>query len=429
MLNNIIFSILLLSNQELTVEITGNVFFSSKYLLGDIASISDQKAAERLIADILDEYNNAGFPFCTILPEFQYDDDRPARLLLTIEEGQRVIIEELLLRSDGNTDVNAARRIASFKRGEHFSSKTLAFAKKRLMSTNAFERIGERVVDRDGKYYLLFSLIEKESDILSVFGSLSGTEIEFGASFSSFNLLGTLRQLNFNYEYQRLFSLQFREPVLIAPAMLDADFAIWTYDTARLIEGHIRFFAPVGELFNITLLSGIEYVNYYENDTVTYQSSDNLLGIGMGFDYQSTNWSNLQTLHLDYLFRDDDRLRVEYDGELMIYKFLASLHYHRVQTDSLEFFDYIRVGGVKNLRGYLEDEFLVARALWLNLEYHRLPVFPLIDIARLDGELFYAYGLGLDARSNYADASIVIAWPRGGTWRDGKLHLTFARGF
>jgi outer membrane protein assembly factor BamA len=286
----------------MTVEITGNVFFSSKYLLGDIANISNQKAAERLIADILDEYNNAGFPFCTIIPELQYDDNRRSRLILTIEEGQRVIIEELLLSSDGNTDVNAARRIASFKRGEHFSSRTLALAKNRLMSTNAFERIGERVVDRDGMYYLHFFLTEKESDILSLSGSLSGTDIEFGASFSSFNLLGTLRQLNFNYEYQRLFSLQFREPVLIAPAMLDADFAIWTHDTARLIEGHIRFSAPIGELFTIVLLSGIEYVNYYESDSVTHQSSDNLLGIGTGFDYRAPDWSNLQTLYLDYLY-------------------------------------------------------------------------------------------------------------------------------
>jgi hypothetical protein len=235
--------------------------------------------------------------------------------------------------------------------------------------------------------------------------------------------------MNFNYEYQRLFSLDFREPVLIAPAALDADFAIWAYDTARMIEGHVQFSAPLGEHFNITLLSGIEYVNYYDNDTVTHESSDNLLGIGTAFDYSSRNWSNLQTLYLDYLFREQNRLGFAYDADLMLYKLLTSLHYHRVHTDSLEFFDYIRIGGARNLRGYLEDEFLVTRALWLNLEYHRLPIFPLIDIARLDGEFFYAYGLGLQAQSRYGDASIIVAWPKGGTWRDGKLHLALERGF
>ncbi len=429
MLTNTIFAIFLLNSQGFAVEITGNVFFSSTYLLGDTAIVRDQRSTETLISHILNQYNNAGFPFCTIKPDIQHDASRAVKLVLTVDEGQRVVIEELLLNSDGNTDVKAARKIANFKRGEYFSAKTLALARKRLMNTNAFESISDRVLDRDGKYYLHFSLVEKESDVLSISGSLSGTDIDFGASFSSFNLLGTLRQINFNYEYQRLFSLAFREPVLIAPAMLDADFAIWTYDTARLIEGHVRFSAPLGEFFNITLLSGIEYVNYYDDDTVTRESSDNLLGIGTTFDYTSKSWSNRQSLYLDYLFRDEDRLAIAYDADLTLHRFSTSLHYHRVHTDSMEFFDHIRIGGARDLRGYLEEEFMVTRALWVNLEYHRLPIFPLIDIARLDGDLYYAYGLGMQAQSRYGDASIIVAWPKGGTWRDGKLHLTFERGF
>ena len=429
MLHNIIILVFLLSSQELAVEVTGNLFFSSKYLLSDNTSISNLDDAERLISSILSRYNDAGFPFCKITPELLDSNDNEGKLILNIIEGTRVIIEDVYFRTDGNTDVNAAKRFVHWEKGEYFSSKKVTLAKTRLMRTKSFASIREGVLDRDGKYYLLLALEEVSSDFVTVSGSLSSDETEFGASFSSYSLLGTLRQLNFNYEYQRLFSLEFREPVLISPATLDANFSIWTYDTARLIAGQARFKAPIGEHLNVSLLSGIELVNYYRNDTASYESSDNLLGIGLGFDYDKYDWSCSQQIHLDYLFRDADRLRIRFDGDLMMHRVAIGIHYHRVHTDSLEFFDYLRVGGARTLRGYLEDEFLVNRALWLNLEYHRLPIFPLIDIARLDGELLYSYGLGLEARSSYGDASIIVVWPKDGTWRDGKLHLALARGF
>ena len=411
------------------METIGNVFFSSKYLLGDNTSISSAGEAERVISNILTKYNNAGFPFCKILPGISYNTDEGDRLVLSINEGIRVIIEDVFFQTDGNTDAGAAKRLVNWDKGEYFSLRKVTLAKTRLMRTKAFARITESIVDRSGKFYLWFALKETASDFLTLSGSISSGNTEFGASFSSYSLLGTLRQLNFNYEHQRLFSLQFRDPVLIAPAVLDANFSIWSYDTARLIEGQARFRAPIGDYFNVSLISGIELVNYYRNDTARYESSDNLLGIGFGFEYEKYNWSCSQQMRLDYLFREADRLKIMYDSEWTMYRAIIGLHYHRVRTDSLEFFDYIRVGGARTLRGYLEDEFLVSRALWLNLEYHRLPVFPLVDAARLDGELLYSYGLGLEARSNYGNASITVAWPKGGSWRDGKLHLTFERGF
>jgi hypothetical protein len=105
------------------------------------------------------------------------------------------------------------------------------------------------------------------------------------------------------------------------------------------------------------------------------------------------------------------------------------MNYHYVRTDSFLFVDYSRIGGADDLRGYLEDEFLARRAFWFNIEYHRLPVFPLLDIARIDGETLYSFGLGLEARSRFADASLILAWPGRGNWNDGKLHLLFSKGF
>jgi outer membrane protein assembly factor BamA len=426
--NIILISVLTLT-PELSLDLQGNVFFSTQYLIGKKTTVRDQTEIENLISAILDKYNNAGFPFCRISPQLIYVEENPSVIVLTIHEGNRIIIEELLLGTEGKTDVRAAKRLAHFPKGEYFSLRNITQAKRRLNRTKAFTDISENVLQRSGKYYVMFSLEEKESDYLTLSGSLSDAGFEFGASYSTYSLLGTLRQFGFNYEYQRLFALNFREPVLIAPAAFEADFTILTYDSTRQIEGSVRFRAPLGAYFNASVVSGIALVTHYGTDTIQYQTSDNMLGTGLEFDYETSIFRNAQSIDLDYLFRDADRLRVRYDSETDVWQFNIGIHYHHVRTDSFEFFDYLRVGGADDLRGYLEDEFLAARALWFNLEYHRLFLYPIFDIGLIQDEIVYSYGFGVEAKSRFADASMVLAWPKGGTWDDGKFHLLLSRGF
>ena len=429
MIYSLLLCTLILNIQFPTVETVGNVFFSSNYLLRNAPEIKNQQDAERLIFRVLEKYSNAGFPFCKIFPEMVQTEGESPKLILTIDEGPRVIIDDLYLKTEGKTDIGAAKRLADFKTKEYFSAKKVQRTKKRLMRSGAFKNVDERVLANGDRHYLMLELSERESDLLSLSGSLSEENREFGASFSSSNLLGTLRGLDFEYEYQRLFLLEFREPVLIAPAQLAADFSILTYDSTRLIAGHLNFAAPIGEYFRISLLSGIEIVNRYENDTVTYQTSDNLLGIGLSFDHNGEDWSTKHEIGLDYLFRAADRLKFAYDGDFWFHKMLFSFHHRYVRTEEFDFFDHIRVGGAKDLRGYLEDEFIAKRASWINVEYHRLFIFPLLDIGRIDGNIVYAYGFGISAESKIADASLILAWPKRGTWSDGKIHLAIAKGF
>ena len=411
------------------METTGNTFFSSQYLLQKAADITSEQDAERLIYSIIAKYNNAGFPFCRIYPAMLESDAGSPQLILTIEEGPRVEIEDLLVRTEGKTDIGAAKRLADFEAGEYFSTRKTERAKKRLLDTGAFDRIDESIPNRDGRHYLLLTLREKESDLLMLSGSLSGDDREFGASFASSNLLGTLRKMHFDYEYERLFSIRGLEPVLIAPAHIEGEFSILTYDSTRLISGQVKFGAPVGDNFNISLLSGFEIVNHYDNDTLISESSDNLLGAGVGFEYRSSTWSTDHQLGVDYLFRTVDRLKFMYDGNLNFFNFSIRPHYRHVWTDIFDFFDYVRIGGSGDLRGYLEDEFTAKRAFWVNIEYHRLFIFPLFDIARVDRTFLYSYGLGISAQSRIADASLMLAWPKGGKWSDGKIHLALTREF
>jgi len=85
-----IFSIIVIASMQGTesdiiVEITGNIFFSSPYLMSDDISIKNKTDVENFIARILCKYTDAGFPFCRIHPEIIYADNKPEKIILNVE--------------------------------------------------------------------------------------------------------------------------------------------------------------------------------------------------------------------------------------------------------------------------------------------------------------------------------------------------------
>ncbi len=411
------------------VETTGNIFFSSQYLLQDDRGVTQQSDVERIVGRIIDTYTNAGFPFCRVFPLTEGTDSTIEKIVLHIEEGERVIVSDFLFENDGKTKTSSVSKVAQVTGGSYFSTKDIEHAKENLLKTGVFTAVDETILRQNSQYYVLLNLYEKNSDYLQASGSLGDEDSRFNFSFYSLNLLGTLRRFQFRYEYRKLFSLQFTEPILLYPAVFDIDFSLWTYDSIRLMQFHAIFTTPLWRFFTFKMLSGVESVSALDDDTVSQGQTDNIIGIGCGFNYESSTFKCYQQLYYDYLFRTYDRWRILYDADNEFHKLNVRMHYYRASTDSVEFFDHYRLGGARNLRGYREDQFFVTRAFWINLEYKRLFVFPLFDAALIAEEIFYSYGVGLHAQSRIADASVVIAWPKGGSWQDGKIHLLFEKGF
>ncbi len=414
---------------EVKIEIADNVFFSSQYLLNDNVSVRNKDDIENLIENIIREYADAGFPFCRIYPEIICKDDTIKKVILKIDEGKRVMVTDYFFNTDGKTEISVIKKVADFEKGIYFSHKDIEKSKENLLRTEVFENIADNVIYQDGNYYVLLNLQEKKTDYFTALGSLGEANFDFSISFNSLNLLGTLRRLRFLYEYDKLFSFQFSEPLLIYPAEIEGNFALTTYDSVRLIQFSGTVTAPLGRYFKVSLMSGVEAISYYGSSAEIQGHTDNTLGLGFAFFHNASNWTVDQTIGYDHLFRKYDRRRVRYDGEFEIQKLNLRTHYYVVNTDSFEYFDYCRLGGADDLRGYLEEEFIVSYAIWLNSEYKKFFVFPLFDIGLLDGAIKFSYGFGIEAESDFAKAALIIAWPQQATWRDGKIHLMLETGF
>ncbi len=413
---------------EIRVATTGNIFFSTQYLLQSDSTVAELHDVEKIIVNIIDTYTNAGFPFCRVVPSI-HDAQTDTTVLLSIEEGERVVVSDYIFESSGKTRTNSIRKIAHVTPGDYFSSSDIAQTKENVLKTDAFIAVDETIVRRGDQYYVLLHLTEKNSDFLQASGSFDDENALFNVSFYSLNLLGTLRRFQFRYEYEKLFSLQFTEPILLYPAVLDANFSLWTYDSIRLTQFHATFAAPLWRFLTFRMLTGVESVSALDNDSVARGHTDNIIGVGLGVDYETPNLEGHHQCTYDYLFRTHDRWRIQLDFENTVYRLDAEIHYVRAQTDSFEFFDYFRLGGARSLRGYREDQFFATRAFWVNCAYKAIFVFPILDIAVINSTFFYSYGIGVYAESQIADVSLVLAWPKGGSWQDGKIHLLFEKGF
>lgn len=425
---NVLLIVSIVMHQSIPVEINNNVFFSSDYLLGGIA-IKESDDVETIIAHILTAYANAGFPFCRVLPKVTYQDSTPVKIVLAIEEGDRIIIKDYLFTIHGKSLVGVVRKIAQVKKHIYFSHREVEKVKRNILATEVFDTVSDRIILDNDTYYLLFSLQERMSDYLTVFGSFAEDEFTFSASLHSINLLGTLRRLRFLYEYQKLFSLEFEDPILIYPTRLTGAFGLWSYDSVRLVQVTGNITAPIGEMFTLSLLSGLERSSSFRGGSLLAEETSSLLGIGGSMNIFRRVWSTEHSFLYDYLFRSQNRWRVTYHGVLRFFRIEVRPHYYYVHSDSFHYFDYIRIGGSQNLRGYRNEEFIVQDARWVNIEYRKFIVFPLIDVALLDHNVKYSYGFGIEAQSRFGRAQLMFAWPRHGTWREGKIHFVLEKGF
>ena len=410
----------------IAVDIVGNFFYSDRYLLQDRA-IHSIEGADSLIKDLLRIYNDAGFPFCEIRPEIEQRGSAITKLTLTITENKRITISEQMFVTDHGTIPAVIRHYVHPVEHSFFSGKEVQRIKKKLMDTGAFMTVEENIVYRDGRHYLLWQLQEQQTDFISAYGSISDEDYIFSLAFHSINVLGSLRKLQFVYEYERLFSIQVTEPILLAPTSLHGDVSLWSYDTLQLFELQGTIATPLWHWIDISLLSGIERASY--TDSSIAARNHTLLGGGIKVHTASAWFSNEQSITLDYLVREYDRWRFIYDGSLRLYDLYIRPHSRYLHSDSLLFFDYFRLGGAKSLRGYFDEDIITTQMTWVNLEYKRILLFPLVDIGYSNTTIFYSYGLGIEAHSSFADASLIIAWPRDGSWRDGVLHITFEKGF
>ncbi|MEO0161400.1 MAG: hypothetical protein ABIL74_03915 [candidate division WOR-3 bacterium] len=426
---------LFLTSQDAGIEIdlAGNTFFTRDYLLEGHRRFKNKEAVEKYIQKILDHYGDAGFPFTAIRPEWVIEDSLQKKIILHIEEGTRVVIRDGIFKTAHDSEIAPLKKIARLRKNQYFSLSTVRRIKKNLSRLKIFDEISEKILKKDDDYFLCFELKEKSTDYLIAGAAITRETRYYALEFSSLNIFKTLRQCNFNYTSnvsgtptRKDLKINLSDPVLLSPVQVNTGIQFWSLDTARLLTLNTGFDTPLIDFLTFSLTSGYEMASY----RIAYQSyeySHTQFGLELKADFSLGRVKLLNFMRIDWLMGRHERWRICYDGNVIYSALYLRPHYRLVRTERFEYFDYWHIGGAQSLRGYQEYEFLVKQAYWINFEYKKLPVYPLVDIASLDGEIKIAYGGGIDARTNLFDMTLAFAFPQQGNWQDGKVHITLKR--
>lgn len=405
---------------ELTI--TGNVYYSSDYLLRVAGQFRDPDDSERTVYRLLDHYHDNGFPFCRIRVH-RIDD---ATVRLQIAEGPRVEISDAIIRTTGGTRISEIRRISRLSYPALFSRSEVLRARSRITATGAFAAINEQILQYGERHYLLLDLTEQDTDFASASGSFGADPVSLSASLESRNILGTLRSFRFDCELDRRFAVSLSDPVLVAPVVAEVSLDVTDLDSVSVARAQFQVAAPAGGGLHVAAASGVERVRP-RGGNATLSGDHSFLAAGLSWRSES-RFPIDQQCRVEYLVREPERVRLSYQGSARWRSIEIRPNAQWVSSDTLYLQDLWRIGGATSVRGYEDDAFYAERAYWLNAEYHRFPVFPLIDVAFIGDAWYYSYGIGFAGSSRIGTASVVLAWAFQAGWREGKLHICLGRG-
>lgn len=377
----------------------------------------DESILEQDIDELLARYERHGYPFaqCRVINLQTRDGEETDTLdvVLSIEEGQRVTIDEIRVEGNKETDPAVVVRETRIVSGEVFNPTKVEAIKPRLMRLNIFTDVSDpELYVRDQKSGLLIKVHEGSTNTFDgVVGYIPGNGADQSGyltglvSVSMRNLFGTGRKLGFKWAREDRFSqelsVNYLEPwIFNLPANLGGAFLQRQQDSSyvrRVLDFKAELM--VSEELSVAALFNSENVIPSASDSTfirVFQSSIVSVGAEILYDtrdepYSPTSGARYRT---DYQYgtkkisKIPQALASKIPGNSIIQRFTldldfylstftrqvitVGLHGRELRSGQPEEGEMFRLGGSRSLRGFRESQFIGSRLAWSNTEYRFL---------------------------------------------------------
>lgn len=345
-------------------------------------------------------------------------DDSSARVSPTIEinSGDRVVITEIDVEGNSETDRGLIIAAAAIRRGTPFSDELARLVRARLVRLDLFSDVAEPQLYRtdSGGYGILLRVTEGNTN---TFDGILGYQPPLHASeqgsltghlnFSLRNPFGDGRRIAVRFERSKpsqLLEVRYGEPYLFRlPLDVELGFRQRQEIASVLVPSYVQrsvtldasygfldaWSVRVGGAYDETLPE-LDTLRACENQLLNSSTVETTLGVAL--DTRSnpinpTSGARLLTsvtvgsksirgaaTCADSLVPDSEfrqRIVADLDAYMSIagpFVVAAGVHGGEIRGNFLEESDLFRMGGQSTVRGYRQDEFRVARRLWGNLE-------------------------------------------------------------
>lgn len=475
-----------------TIEVQGNRAIPSAQLLALMETTAGMPLNEQLlesdIRSLLNVYSNSGYPFTKIRSDsiILSNDSSQLHIVLLIEEGPRVFLNELLVEGNSTTETNVIVREARMGKLELFQQKKIDQVKKRIERTQLFTSVSEPQL-----------YIAKAAAPDSLIGGLAITVNEGGTNtfdgilgyvpasqpntkgyftgdiFLAFrNLFGTGRKALVKWkrenELTQELELQYREPwVLGYPLGLSALFFQRKQDSSY-VKTRLEFRADVALIEELSVAATVATESIYPaadliqfsvfesnllsfGAEILYDTRDNLRNPTDGIRYTTQLQQGVKEITgpQKYLYLASDKryiiqkFSMDAEGYLSPFArqvFMLGVHGKQITSSRLEVSDLYQFGGTTTVRGYRENQFFASKLAWVNLEYRFLTgrassVYGFADVGYFvrpedafrkilaQEKSLYGYGFGTRLETGVGILNITFALGEGDSFSEGKIHV------
>jgi len=479
------------------ISLNGNVIFPNKEILNSfetkVGSVLYDNILNNDIKELLMRYENKGYPFVKIFVEnvSVYEDSGKFKLSvnLNIFEEKTVQINQIKIKGNELTNDNVITREIKLGKDKTISTDILQNIKTRLERLNIFEKVEDPKIYKPKNSNLANLLIEVKEGNPNNFDGILGyvppaTDNDNGyftglVKLSFKNIFGTARKIDARWQQEvkstQELEFKYTEPYLLGyPVYGNLGFLQRIQDTTytrRKID--LKCDVLFSDKFIVSLSSGFDRIIPSTDSTrifkiadsrilygaaeLRYDNRDNIFIPGSGGEYKIYysygnkriyNISEFQNLGYSEFF-SVQKYSAEIEFYLSPFKRITNLikgFIGEVKSDKLEDADFFRIGGIKNIRGYREEQFLASDLFYSNLElrysvsrksflfgfydfgYYSKPEDNLNHISSQKAFLF-GYGLGIRLETPLGLVSISYALGKGDGILDGKIHFGYINDF
>lgn len=375
---------------------------------------------ESVFSEILDYYENKGFPFVSVKVEsIEFTNDATkenhfANLFLSIEEGAKSAIDKIEIAGNNKTKDFVITRAIQIQKGEEYSQEKIDASTEKLNRLRFFEPVEPPVFYFNSKKegVLKIFIKEKETNYFDgIAGYIPASNNKESGYLTGFvnvnlqNLFGTGRTAALRWQQENRYSqeleLRYIEPWLFGfPFNIEGDLYQRKQDSTyvqRKFEGRLEYLAT--HEISASLLIGSQSTIPSEQNTkaiTVFNSSAFTSGLNLKIDTRDDFYAPTRGIFFINSYKYTSKKingpgglitpntntkttlqRLEFDFSIFKQLFdkqvaAMSVHGREVRGSDVEFSDLYFLGGANSLRGYRERQFQGNRILWSNLEYRLL---------------------------------------------------------
>jgi outer membrane protein insertion porin family len=438
----------------------------------------DREMLEADIGALLARYERLGYPFvqCRIdsLRIVEGEQNHLLDVGLSINEGPRLRIDEILVEGNTETMASVVVRETRLAEGELFDPAKISKIRDRLRRLNIFSEVAEpELFVRDTSGGLRIRVKEGTTNTFDgIVGYIPASDPgQSGfftglASVSMRNLFGTGRKLQFRWQredrYSQELGVRYVEPWVFAqPVNLGGGFFQRQQDTTYVKrEFSLRGELMLSEEFSVGALAGWEAVipSASAGPGRVSRMNTTLVGVEVLYDTRNDNYSPTAgaRYRTDYHYgrkkvrgaetptsSSIQRFSIDLDFFVTTFRrqvIALGLHGRELQSTAVEESELYRFGGMHSLRGYRENQFLGTRIAWSNTEYRFLLSRKSFLYGFIDTGYYYrppnaarsvqpadgfktGYGIGLQVETGLGVMGVSFALGEGDSFSNAKIHF------